>query len=185
MPDFLVFTTIIPKILGAKVLLDLRDPMPELWEIKYGDRFRILLSMQKLVENLAIRYSNKCTTVTEMFRKRLGKKGSNLKKIDVIPNVCEETFHRILPKVHKKSGPYKNKFHIVTHGLIEARYGHELVINALNLLRKEYPDIHYTIIGEGEYCKKLYALVNRLDCWSNVHFTGYIPFKELLQKFTN
>ena len=30
MPDFLVFSALIPKLLGAKVVLDLHDPMPEL-----------------------------------------------------------------------------------------------------------------------------------------------------------
>src|SRR5262249_28530629 len=32
MPDFLVFSALVPKLLGAKVVLDLHDPMPELME---------------------------------------------------------------------------------------------------------------------------------------------------------
>ena len=31
MPDFLVFTALIPKLFGAKIVLDLHDPMPELF----------------------------------------------------------------------------------------------------------------------------------------------------------
>ena len=30
MPDFLVFTAIIPKLLGTKIILDLHDPSPEI-----------------------------------------------------------------------------------------------------------------------------------------------------------
>src|SRR6185312_5770487 len=32
MPDVLVFSALVPKILGAKVVLDLHDPMPELMQ---------------------------------------------------------------------------------------------------------------------------------------------------------
>ena len=32
MPDVLVFGAIVPKLLGAKIILDLHDPMPELMQ---------------------------------------------------------------------------------------------------------------------------------------------------------
>jgi len=78
LPDFLVFTTIIPKILGAKVVLDLHEPTPELWITKYGShRLRFLLKAQIWLEQLAIRYSDACITVTETLRKRFGGRGAN------------------------------------------------------------------------------------------------------------
>ena len=36
MPDFLVFCALVPKILGAKVILDQHDPMPELMKTIFG-----------------------------------------------------------------------------------------------------------------------------------------------------
>ena len=36
MPDFLIFTAIIPKIFGAKLILDLHDPTPEVYMTKYS-----------------------------------------------------------------------------------------------------------------------------------------------------
>ena len=35
MPDFLVFSGIIPKLFGSKIILDLHDPMPELIQSIY------------------------------------------------------------------------------------------------------------------------------------------------------
>ena len=35
MPDFLVFSTVIPKLTGTKVILDMHDPMPELFMSKF------------------------------------------------------------------------------------------------------------------------------------------------------
>src|SRR5712692_1957400 len=70
MPDFLVFAAIAPKLLGAKIVLDLLDPMPELYLAKYGvtenHPMARLLSWQ---EGLSIRFSNRVVTVTEEFRK--------------------------------------------------------------------------------------------------------------------
>src|SRR5688572_22525848 len=36
MPDFLAFSGVIPKLFGAKVILDLHDPMPELMRTIFG-----------------------------------------------------------------------------------------------------------------------------------------------------
>jgi len=36
LPDFLVFVALIPKLFGAKVILDMHDPMPELYAAKFG-----------------------------------------------------------------------------------------------------------------------------------------------------
>ena len=36
MPDFMVFAALPVKVLGAKVILDIHDPMPELFESKFG-----------------------------------------------------------------------------------------------------------------------------------------------------
>src|SRR4030042_1271321 len=34
-PDFMVFTTILPKVLGAKVVLDIHDIVPEFYQRKF------------------------------------------------------------------------------------------------------------------------------------------------------
>ena len=36
MPDFMVFAALPVKVMGAKVILDIHDPMPELFESKFG-----------------------------------------------------------------------------------------------------------------------------------------------------
>ena len=36
MPDVLVFSALVPKALGAKIILDLHDPMPELMQTIFG-----------------------------------------------------------------------------------------------------------------------------------------------------
>ena len=58
-PDFEVFATLIPRLMGARVILDIHDIVPEFYgsKFKVGERsliFRVLV----LLERLSIAYSN-------------------------------------------------------------------------------------------------------------------------------
>jgi glycosyltransferase involved in cell wall biosynthesis len=131
MPDFLVFTTIVPKLLGARVLLDLHEPVPELWTTKYGERHGFLLMLQKKIEKAAIGYADACITVTKKLRERFGERGADIDKISVVPNVCEEIFDQRFSASTQAGQDSDGRFRLVTHGLIEERYGHEIVVRAL------------------------------------------------------
>jgi glycosyltransferase involved in cell wall biosynthesis len=181
MPDFLVFTTIIPKIFGAKVLLDLHEPTPELWVTKHGvNRLRWLLFLQIRMEQLAIQYADHCLTVTEALRHRFGERGADIQKITVIPNVCEEeTFCDDSSFEENASG---RGFRLITHGLIEERYGHEVVIRAVDNLRERLPNLQFDIIGDGEYKSSVARIIQELGCENQVHLLGFVPVEELLQR---
>jgi glycosyltransferase involved in cell wall biosynthesis len=183
MPDFLVFTAAIPKLIGSKVLIDLHEPTPELWETKYGPRHRVLYHLQAGVEKAAIGFSDRCITVTRTLLERFSERGADVDKFTVIPNVCEEAFDKALNEQTSVSGANtgNGKFELVTHGLIEKRYGHELVIRAIKGLSAKYSDILYTIVGDGEYCDFLKSLVNELDCSAQVRFTGFISFDAMIE----
>jgi len=186
MPDFLIFTTIIPKLLGSKVLLDLHEPTPELWKTKYGKRLRMLLLLQVKIEQLAIRYADRCITVTETIRYRFSERGAEMGKITVIPNVCEEAFEEAFSQATLARHDSRNSIlRLVTHGLIEERYGHDMVVEALEYLRDDLPDIHYYIFGDGEYKTKLEKFVQNFTCRDRVHLMGFLLFPDLLHGLLN
>src|SRR5687767_7471281 len=64
MPDFLVFSTLVPRLFGCKVILDIHDPMPNTFASKFkgGERgffFRLLLWQ----ELLSAAYASQVITV--------------------------------------------------------------------------------------------------------------------------
>ena len=180
MPDFLVFTSIIPKLLGAKVLLDLHEPTPELWQTKYGDRFRVLLHMQTWFEQAAINFTDATVTVTEELRERVIERGARREKIFIVSNVCDE---RIFSENNQQqpTTTASEGFNLITHGLIEKRYGHEEIIRAVVKLHNVIPNLHLQILGAGEYKSRLLELVEELDCRDIVEFAGYVPHDELMR----
>ena len=59
------------------------------------------------------------------------------------------------------------------------RKGHRLVINAIDRLKREIPDIQYLIVGRGEDEFELKNIVEKHGLNKNVHFCGYISNEEL------
>jgi glycosyltransferase involved in cell wall biosynthesis len=177
MPDALVFTTSIPRLLGAKVLLDMHEPTPELWITKYGEkRLSALLKLLILIEQRAIKYADRVITVNERVRKRFIERGANGQKIDVIRNVPEEIFF-------KNTNSYKlqKEFTLITHGTIVERYGHEVIIRALPLLRNEISNLKVYIVGDGDYKNKIINLSKQLGCSDLISFSGYVPLAQVSQ----
>jgi len=177
MPDALVFTTSIPRLLGAKVLLDMHEPIPELWITKYGEkRLSALLKLLILIEQRAIKYADRVITVNERVRKRFIERGANGQKIDVIRNVPEEIFF-------KNTNSYKlqKEFTLITHGTIVERYGHEVIIRALPLLRNEISNLKVYIVGDGDCKNKIINLSKQLGCSDLISFSGYVPLAQVSQ----
>ncbi len=181
MPDFLVFVAWIPKLFGAKVLLDLHEPTPELWLTKFGNRKGFFYWLQAKLEQWSIRFAHRCITVTETLRKRFGERGADTSKISIVSNVCNSNIF-VPGDASKLTVRDPSRFTIITHGLIDQRVGHETVIDAVLKLRDRIPGIHFEIPGQGEHEENLKRYVLDRGCNDLVSFPGFLPFQELLRK---
>lgn len=177
MPDFLVFTSLIPRLFGAKVLLDLHEPTPEIWLTKFGDRKDFFYWLQVKMEQWSIWYSHRCITVTETLRRRFGERGADTSKISVVSNVSN---NEVFSPGNSSLDRNRDRFTLMTHGLIDERIGHETVIGAVAMLHDKIPGIHYEICGCGEYEEALKKRVHDMGCDDLVSFLGYLPFSDLL-----
>jgi len=117
--------------------------------------------------------------VTDSLRNRFIERGANPDKIVVISNAVDTDS---LKKLSKEIIVKKNhKFLMITHGSIEERYGHEIVIKAIKKLIIEFPNIKYIITGSGTHENYLKNLVNELDLNNYVEFKGYLGLRELVK----
>jgi len=180
MPDFLVFTTLLPRLLGAKVLLDLHEPTPELWVTKFGDHLRPLLKLQTRIEQTAIEYADATITVTDELRERVIERGAQGGKISIVRNVCDEQMFSGMPS--PKATPDDQGLCLITHGSIEERYGHEEIIRAVATVRDRIPGLHLQVLGAGEYVSRLEELAKELYCLDIVDFAGFVSRDELRRR---
>ncbi len=174
MPDFLVFATLVPRLLGAKVLLDMQEPIPELWMTKFGSSDSLPLNIQIAIERWAIRYADRVVTVNRTIRKRFIDRGAPAWKIGLAPNVPDETVIVETDTTRSRTG-----FTLMTHGTIEPHYNHDALVEAMRMLRHKMKDARLVIIGEGKNKPRLIDMVNQYDLNDVVTFIGWLPYAEI------
>jgi glycosyltransferase involved in cell wall biosynthesis len=150
MPDVLVFAALIPKCLGAKVLLDLHDPMPELMMTIFGatTESRAVRWMVRL-ERWSIGFADLVVTVNRACERLFTSRGCPAEKLCVVMNSPDE---RIFPYSPAQVGrgataDRGGSFVIMYHGTIVERNGLDLAVEALQRVRQSVPGAELRIYG--------------------------------------
>jgi glycosyltransferase involved in cell wall biosynthesis len=179
-PDSIVFASIVPKLLGAKVVLDLHECVPEFIATKYGLPSRHpLVRLSAFVEQAAIRYADRVVTCTQEMKDVFVARGAPAEKIDVVLNAADESIFDVgkYPPQLRQPG----RFTLVCHGSVEERYGHDTLIEAVALLRDEIPELRLDVYGEGSFLAEVEELVRQRGLEDRVWFAGeYVPIEQLL-----
>jgi glycosyltransferase involved in cell wall biosynthesis len=177
MPDVLVFSVLIPKLLGAKVILDIHDPMPETFGAKYARQgrsngvYRALLFLEKL----SVAFATKTVTVNHPVRDGvLVKHGYSVDAIDVVANFADDRLFRPLPHA-----PIEGRIRCVFHGTILERYGLRTLVEAVAQLRHR-DRIRVRLIGEGDFSETLKGLIAQHKVGDVIEFDNRVyPLQEI------
>ncbi len=166
MPDFLVFSTIIPRLFGAKVILDIHDPMPNTFASKFkGPEGGFYYKMLLWQERLSAAYSSRVLTVHHPVKDGiLVKHGLAPESIDVIANFADEQLFQLRPPV-----PLGDKIRFVFHGSILERSGLRVLMMGLAQVRHRHR-ISVKVIGEGDFSEELRELIQSLKLEDIVEF---------------
>jgi glycosyltransferase involved in cell wall biosynthesis len=166
MPDVLVFTTIIPRLFGTKVILDIHDPMPNTFASKFkghenGFFYRVLLWQ----ERLSAWYCSRVITVHHPVKDGiLTKHGLTPDSIEVIANFTDQELFPL-----RTSFTLNHKIRFVFHGTILERSGLRMLMNALT--RVHYQDrVSVRIIGEGDFSDALKEMIRSMQLSHVVDF---------------
>jgi glycosyltransferase involved in cell wall biosynthesis len=175
LPDFLVFSALVPKMLGAKVIIHMKEPSPELAELLFG-RPR-LVAVFRRIEQLAIRFADRTLTVTNQLKQRFVKSGARAEEITVVlTGAPAETYlEGWTPPVHVET----EGFTLICPGTMEDRYGHDTIVQAVALLRDELPDLRLVFTGRGSYEERLMALIEELGVGHMARNEGWVTLERL------
>lgn len=158
LPDFLVFAAVVPKLTGARVLLDLHDLMPEFLAARLNVSMRHpLVRLVMLQERLSCGFADQVITVTDGWRQRLIERGVRADKISVVMNVADPHLFR-----SRSVEPGDGTFTVLYHGTFAHRYGVDLLVEAAELLRSRVPTLRVWLLGDGEYRHDLEDSIARL-----------------------
>ena len=148
MPNFLVFSSIIPKLFGSKIILDIHDLMPELYSVKFNlplDHF--LIKFFYYEERLSARFADEIIATNSFHEARFRKNGFKSKRITEVINVADDKI--FYPPMEKN---YKNTELILAYpSTLSKRLGIDHLIDAIEILSKNNVHLKLNIYGDGEY----------------------------------
>ncbi|MBM4326198.1 MAG: glycosyltransferase family 4 protein [Deltaproteobacteria bacterium] len=146
MPDFIVFCALVPRLRGCPVLLNLHDPSPEVARSKLGlSPNHPLARVQVFIEKISVAFSSHVVTATDSFKALLVQRGVPPDKISVVRNAADERIFKPLDKQAEISSK-KEGFTLLYVGTVAPRYGLDICIRALPLLRSEIPNLRLRIV---------------------------------------
>lgn len=174
-PDALVFAAIVPKLLGARVILHLKEPAPELAKVVFGGG--PIVRVLERVEQWALKFADRALTVTEPLKQRYAVRGARADRITVVLTGAPPEIHLAGGKPTETGA--KEGFTIISHGTIEERYGHDTILEAVALLRDELPDIRVVFTGRGSGEAAMLAMIDRLNVGDVVRFEGMVSLDRL------
>jgi len=164
MPDFIVFCALLPRLCGARVVLDIHDPFPELFGLKLASRSgRALGPVLRFEERMSTAFVNHIITTTELIATTLISRRVPRDKITVIMNTPDP--HLFDPAHYPGIMPAApdEEFIILFAGTVVKRNGLDHVVRMLPHLRSRMPQCRFRIIGTGDYVDELMALVAQLQ----------------------
>lgn len=183
MPDVLVFCALVPRLCGAKVILDLHDPSPEVFMAKYGvDKAQFVVRLLGLAEKFSIWFAHLVLTPNLSFKRLFVSRGCPHAKIHVIMNSPLESIFRGPGNGSRRClTDGEQKFVIMYHGMITERNGVDLAIRAINAVRHEIPDVTFELYGAGDFVDRCLSLVTELGLDDAVTFRGCVPLETIAE----
>jgi glycosyltransferase involved in cell wall biosynthesis len=167
--------TLLGRWLGLPVAITLRGT-----EIRHS---RTPLLRPLLVK--ALQRAQRIITVSDSLRRHAISLGIPADKITVVGNgVDTEKFFPMEARAARQAWglPEEGRFLITVGGLVE-RKGFHRVLEVLPELRKQYPDLHYLVVGgasaEGDWAERLQAMVREAGLRDCVHFMGTVAHERI------
>jgi glycosyltransferase involved in cell wall biosynthesis len=180
-PDFLVFACWVPKMSGARVILDIHDLLPELYASKYNLRidsplFRLLTG----IERASGTFSDHVIAANDLWHEKLKLRSFPNGKCSTMVNVPD----RSLFVRHGKTRQ-DGKFVILYPGTLNMHQGVDIAIRAFKLIKNELPQAEFHIYGEGSCRKILLNLIEELGLQQRVFMHAFVSTQEIVKVMEN
>lgn len=189
MPDVLVFSALVPKALGAKIILDLHDPVPELMQTIFElPEKSFSVRLLKRLEKWSIGFSDLVLTVNLACKKIYSSRGCPPEKIKVVLNSPEDDIFRFqTPTVQTTNGENLTKpFVILYHGSLVRRNGFDLAVDALESARKSIPTARLMVCGErSSFFEEVMESVQKRGLQENVEYLGVKDRRQVVEAINN
>ncbi len=181
-PDFEVFATLVPKLMGARVILDIHDIVPEFYGSKFNAKesslvFRLLV----LLERLSIGYSNHVIISNDLWYGKLIQRSAKREKCSSLINYPDLSIFKTGAQRSKHNG----NFILYYPGSLNWHQGLDVAIEAVSLLRDRAPDVRFVIVGDGPDRERLRMMIEEKGLGDRVLLEGGISLEQVAEMMQN
>ena len=179
-PDALVFAAAVPRLLGARVLLNLLECMPEFLAMKYRlSSGHPAVRLMALVERASIAFADRAFTCNSLMRDTFVARGAPADKIAVVMLSADETIFDAARQRNEQRRA--DEFVVIYTGTLEESLGPDTVVRAVGLLKDDVPNLRLRIFGNGTMRPVLERMIADLGLEGRVEMSrGFAPIPELV-----
>jgi len=182
MPNFIIFTAVLPRILGARVILDVHDLMTVSYMAKFNvDADNFLIKCLIFEQKISARFAS-YLLCADHNQKNYLESVCNIpqKKIKVIMNLPNEEIFQSVERVNINH----DKFRLIYHGTIAKRLGIDIMLEAISKIGDQIP-IHLSIYGSGDFLVEAVSIANKLNLDGKVYFSKSFFPTEMVPKMVS
>ena len=174
-PDFLVFSAWFPRLLGAKIILDIHDLLPEFYASKYeiaqtSITFKLLIA----IERVSAFFAHHVIAANDIWLTRLVSRSCTSNKCTALVNVPDLQVFSKQGKRHRNG-----RFVIIYPGSLNWHQGLDIAIRAFDSIKHEVPYADFQIYGEGPGRAELVQLVQELQLSERVIIKDPMSTREI------
>jgi len=176
-PDFEVFAAILPKLFGAKIILDIHDIVPEFYASKFGGGtestlFKVLLFLEKI----SSRFADHVIISNHIWEKALVNRSVKSERCSTILNFPDPSRFYLRPRVEGNG-----KITLIYPGSLNWHQGVDIAIKAFHVIRDEAPEAEFHIYGTGGEKESLASLVQELGLQDRVFMKPFLPLDKIVE----
>jgi glycosyltransferase involved in cell wall biosynthesis len=179
-PDFLVFSAWLPKLTGAKIILDIHDILPEF----FADKFRKpesshYFKLLKILERASARFANHVIISNHLWFDKITARSLPKNRCSVYVN------HVDLALFGCKRTRTDGKFILIYHGGLQRHQGLDIAIRAFARVHSQMPGAEFHIYGGGNMKPAWQSLARELDLSRKVLFFESQPMRQIAKIVAN
>lgn len=176
-PDFEVFAAWLPKLMGAKIILDIHDIVPEFYAAKFKvGKDSLVFKALRLLERLSAGFADHVIAANDLWLSRLTSRSVRPQKCTSLINYPDTS---IFQGGMRKRSVDDGRFVIIYPGSLNAHQGVDIAVRAFAAVTDQAPDAELHIYGDGPAKAELHRLIDELRLSQRVLLRPPLPLRQI------
>jgi glycosyltransferase involved in cell wall biosynthesis len=180
-PDFMVFTAWLPRLQGAKIILDIHDVLPELYASKFGvSQTSLIYKLLLQVEKSSAKFADHVIIANDIWRAKLLDRSVPADKCTAILNFPDRS-------IFARQGRTRadGQFVMLYPGTLNWHQGLDIAVRAFAAIKDAAPNAEFHIYGVGPAEDSLHSLVASLGLNGRVQLNGRREIRDVASLMEN